>query len=64
MDTKINQIERMKQEMAREYGVANFEDIDRGSLTSRANGNIIRTLIEMAEKVEDDKLKTMEMSSK
>lgn len=64
MDTKIKEIEKMKMEMAKEYGVADFEDIDRGSLTSRVNGNIIRTLIEMAEKVENDKLKTMAMNKK
>jgi len=43
------EIERAKSEIASQYGVENFEDIDRGNVTSRANGNIVRTLVEMAE---------------
>jgi len=43
-------IERMKSEIAGQYGVDDFEDIDRGQVTSRANGDIARTLLELAEK--------------
>ena len=43
-------IERMKSEIAGQYGVDDFEDIDRGQVTSRANGDIARTLVELAEK--------------
>ena len=44
------EIERIKSEIADQYGVTDFEDIDRGKVTSRANGDIIRTLDELAEK--------------
>lgn len=43
-------IDRAKTEIANEYGVENFEDIDRGNVSSRSNGDITRTLVEMAEK--------------
>ena len=43
-------IERMKSEIASQYGVDDFEEIDRGKVTSRANGDIARTLIELEEK--------------
>ena len=44
------EIERMKSEIAQQYRVATFDDIDRGEITSRANGDIIRALVEIAEK--------------
>lgn len=43
-------IERMKSEIADQYGVKDFEDIDRGKVTSKANGDIIKTLAELEEK--------------
>ncbi|MDF2655396.1 MAG: Small, acid-soluble spore protein alpha/beta type [Bacillota bacterium] len=43
-------IERMKSEIASQYGVKSFEDIDRGKVTSRSNGDITRTLVELAER--------------
>ncbi len=43
-------IKKLKSEIAAEYGVADFDDIDRGNLTSRANGDITRALVEMSEK--------------
>ncbi len=52
--SKTGDIKKMKAEIAEEYGVADFEDIDRGSLTSRANGDITRTLVEMSEKAMQD----------
>jgi hypothetical protein len=47
-------IKKMKAEIAAEYGVADFNDIDRGNLTSRANGDITRALVEMSEKAMQD----------
>lgn len=47
-------VKKMKMEIAEEYGVKDFEDIDRGNLTSRANGDITRTLVEMSEKAMQD----------
>ncbi len=44
------EIERMKSEIAHQYGVKDFEDIDRGKVTSRSNGDITRTLVELAER--------------
>ncbi len=44
------EIDRMKSEIAHQYGVEDFEDIDRGKVTSRANGDITRTLVELAER--------------
>lgn len=44
------EIERAKSEIASQYGVENFDDLDRGNVTSRSNGDIVRTLVEMAEK--------------
>jgi hypothetical protein len=44
------EIQRMKSEIAGQYGVSDFEDIDRGKVTSRANGDIVSTLIELEEK--------------
>lgn len=44
------EIKRMKSEIAGQYGVSDFEDIDRGKVTSRANGDIVSTLIELEEK--------------
>ena len=47
-------VKKMKMEIAEEYGVKDFKDIDRGNLTSRANGDITRTLVEMSEKAMQD----------
>lgn len=47
------EIERIKSEIANKYGVVDFEDVDRGNITSRDNGNIIRTLVELAEETLD-----------
>jgi len=44
------EIERMKSEIAQQYGVKDFEDIDRGKVSSRSNGDIARTLVELAER--------------
>ena len=44
------EIERMKSEIAHQYGVKDFEDIDRGKVSSRSNGDIARTLVELAER--------------
>lgn len=44
------EIDRMKSEIAYQYGVDDFEDIDRGKVTSRSNGDIERTLVELAER--------------
>ncbi|HVI42097.1 MAG TPA: small, acid-soluble spore protein, alpha/beta type [Anaerovoracaceae bacterium] len=44
------EIKRMKTEIAQQYGVEDFEDIDRGKVTSRSNGDIVKTLVEMAER--------------
>jgi len=41
-------IKRAKSEIANEYGVESFEDIDRGNVTSRANGDIVKTLVELS----------------
>jgi len=46
-------IQRMKSEIASQYGVDDFEDIDRGKVTSRSNGDIVKTLIELDEKSDD-----------
>lgn len=43
------EIERIKSEIANQYGVASFEEIDRGEMTSRANGDITGDLIKLAE---------------
>ncbi|MDD4564379.1 MAG: small, acid-soluble spore protein, alpha/beta type [Eubacteriales bacterium] len=43
------EIERIKSEIANQYGAAAFEDIDRGEMTSRENGDITRTLVALAE---------------
>ncbi|HHU18553.1 MAG: small, acid-soluble spore protein, alpha/beta type [Anaerovoracaceae bacterium] len=43
------EIERLKSEIAHQYGAATFEDIDRGKLTSRFNGDVMGTLIKLAE---------------
>ena len=43
-------IERAKSTIANQYGVTDFENIDRGEVSSRSNGDITRTLVEMAEK--------------
>ena len=51
------EINRMKTEIAQQYGVEDFEDIDRGKVTSRSNGDIVKTLVEMAER----KLPNMKM---
>ena len=42
-------VKEMKTEIAREFGVSDFEEIDRGELTSRENGDITRTLVALAE---------------
>ncbi len=44
------EIMRTESEIARLYGVKDFEEIDRGKVTSRANGDIVKTLDELAEK--------------
>ncbi len=44
------EIERMKSEIANQYGVKDFDDIDRGKVTSRANGDIVNTLVELKER--------------
>ena len=44
------EIERMKSEIAHQYGVEDFEDIDRGRVSSRSNGDIARTLVELTER--------------
>lgn len=44
------EIMRMESEIARLYGVDDFDDIDRGKVTSRSNGDIVKTLDELAEK--------------
>ncbi|MDD3168968.1 MAG: small, acid-soluble spore protein, alpha/beta type [Eubacteriales bacterium] len=44
------EIDRMKSEIAHQYGVEDFEDIDRGKVSSRANGDIARTLVELTER--------------
>jgi hypothetical protein len=46
------EIERMKSEIARLYGVDDFDEIDRGKVTSRSNGDIARTLLELGERNE------------
>ncbi|MBR0597155.1 small, acid-soluble spore protein, alpha/beta type [Sinanaerobacter chloroacetimidivorans] len=43
-------IKRVKSEIAHQYGVKDFDDIDRGKVTSRANGDIVKTIAEMAER--------------
>jgi hypothetical protein len=48
--SQIAEVKKKKTEIAREYGAADFEDIDRGEVTSRSNGNITRALVEMEEK--------------
>lgn len=45
-------IERMKSEIASQYRVKSFDDIDRGEVTSRSNGDIARTIVELAERRE------------
>jgi hypothetical protein len=52
------EIDRMKSEIAHQYGVDDFEDIDRGKVSSRSNGDIARTLAELAErKLPDENMK-------
>ena len=46
------QIKRMESEIARLYGLDDFEEIDRGQVTSRSNGDIVLTLEELAERKE------------
>jgi hypothetical protein len=49
------EIMRIESEIAHLYGVDNFEDIDRGKVTSRSNGDIVKTLTELAKnKLPDD----------
>lgn len=43
------EIERLKTEIAHQYGADTFEDIDKGELTSRFNGDIMGNLINLAE---------------
>jgi hypothetical protein len=53
MSIRLNaEIERMKSEIARMYGVDDFDEIDRGKVTSSANGDIARTLLELGERKE------------
>jgi len=49
------EIDRMKSEIAHQYGVKDFDDIDRGKVTSRSNGDIKSTLAELAERISDGK---------
>lgn len=44
------EIMRLESEIAGLYGVDDFENIDRGKVTSRANGDIVLTLEELAAK--------------
>jgi|GEM_PF-5191220 len=43
----VNEIKDKEAEMAHLYDVEKFPDIDRGKVTSRANGDIIKTLEEL-----------------
>lgn len=47
-------LNQMKLEVASELGLSNYDEIDKGSLTSRQNGyvggNMTRRLVEMAQK--------------
>ena len=44
------EIMRLESEIAHLYGTDDFEEIDRGKVTSRANGDIVLTLEELAAK--------------
>jgi hypothetical protein len=44
----------METEIAHLFGVDDFEELDRGKVTSRANGDIVLTLEELAEKKASD----------
>lgn len=44
------EIMRMESEIAHLYGADDFEELDRGKVTSRANGDIVLTLEELAAK--------------
>lgn len=44
------EIMRLESEIAHLFGADDFEEIDRGQVTSRANGDIVLTLEELAEK--------------
>ena len=44
------EIMRLESEIAHLYGTDDFEKIDRGKVTSRANGDIVLTLEELAAK--------------
>lgn len=48
------EIKRLESEIARLYGADEFEEIDRGKVTSRANGDIVLTLEELAAKKASD----------
>lgn len=53
-ESQADEVKKLKTEIASIYGVKDFEDIDRGNVSSRANGSITRTLVEMAEKKMND----------
>lgn len=46
-------LEQMKLEIANELGISNYEDIDKGNLTSRENGYVggmmVKKLVEQAQ---------------
>ncbi len=48
MENKEQKIEQAKQILAQQLGADRFENIDRGALPSRVNGDMVRTLMEIA----------------
>ena len=52
----VDEVIQRESEIAQQHGVENFEEIDRGRVTSRANGDILRTLDELNQKTDFQKL--------
>ena len=43
----VDEIKQEESKIARQHGLDDFKDIDRGEVTSRANGDILKTLAEL-----------------
>ncbi len=43
----VDVIKQEESKIAHQHGLENFKDIDRGEVTSRANGDILKTLAEL-----------------
>lgn len=43
----VDEIKQEESKIAHQHGLDDFKDIDRGEVTSRANGDILKTLAEL-----------------